>query len=242
MINTKPAKPVVLLLPGTLCDARVFVGIVPMLEQHAEVRVADLSGADTIAALAESAWAALATVPAATPVLLVGFSLGGYVAIDMLARPRRTLQAAALLSTSARPDTPEGAANRERSIAALEKSFGKAVDTIIKWATLAPPDAVVAELRAMMHGVGSAAAIRQNRAAATRADHRAALALLQIPVLVMCGRHDRVTPPECSEELAALLPAAHLQWVEQAGHMLPREQAGELAAALGAFVEKTILH
>ena len=62
---------------------------------------------------------------------------------------------------------------------------------------------------------------------------------LRCPVLVMCGDSDRLTPPECSREIAATVPQAELVWVAQCGHMLTMEKpdvrqrrAGPVAAAL----------
>ena len=62
--------------------------------------------------------------------------------------------------------------------------------------------------------------------------HRAALGALQLPVRVLCGDQDRITPPALSEALAATVPGAQLRPVHDAGHMLPLEQPGAVVAAL----------
>ena len=56
---------------------------------------------------------------------------------------------------------------------------------------------------------------------------------------MICGQQDRVTPPELSQELAALIPGAQLQLVSNCGHMLPVEQPTHLADAIRQVVEKT---
>ncbi len=91
-------------------------------------------------------------------------------------------------------------------------------------------------LRAIMLPVGSETAVRQTRAVASRADHRAQLAALSIPTRVLCGREDKVTPPELSQELADLIPSAQLQWLEQSGHMTPMEQPREVAYAIRSLL------
>jgi pimeloyl-ACP methyl ester carboxylesterase len=58
------------------------------------------------------------------------------------------------------------------------------------------------------------------------------LASLTQPVLVVCGREDKVTPPPLSQELADLIPQARLVWFDQAGHQTPIEQAPALAQLL----------
>src|SRR5690606_34676296 len=95
-------KPVLLLVPGMLNDASVWDEVAAPLQPLAVVRVATPEQA-SIAAMAQAAWARLDGVPRDRPVVLAGFSLGGYVVIEMRARRARPVHAAALLSTSARP-------------------------------------------------------------------------------------------------------------------------------------------
>ena len=225
-------KPLLLLLPGTLCDARVWDAVVAPLHALAEVRCADTRGAASVAELADTAWHLLADVAPTRPLLLAGFSLGGFVAIEMLARPRRAVRGAAMLSTTACPDSAEAALRRARGIAALATDFERSVERLLDYVLHAPDPSLRARVHAMMREVGAAAAIRQNRAAAGRPDRRAALRGLALPVTVLCGAHDRITPPAGSEELAALIPHARLTLVPEAGHMLPCEQPDAVGAAL----------
>jgi pimeloyl-ACP methyl ester carboxylesterase len=85
---------------------------------------------------------------------------------------------------------------------------------------------------------GDAQLIRQNRALMVRPDARPHLPALRCPVLVMCGDSDRLTPPECSSEIAALVPHAQLVWVEQCGHMLTMEQPAFVNATLGPWLQR----
>ena len=63
-------------------------------------------------------------------------------------------------------------------------------------------------------------------------DQRPSLASLQCPVLVMCGDGDRLTPPDCSQEIAQVVPHAELVWIETCGHMLTMEKPAFVNAAL----------
>ena len=54
--------------------------------------------------------------------------------------------------------------------------------------------------------------------------------------MARCGREDKVTPPELSEELAALIPGAQLEWLAQSGHMTPVEQPREVANAIRSLL------
>ena len=228
-------KPALLLVPGVLCNAIVWEPVVQALSPVAEIRVS-LPVEDSIAAMAQSAWAKVADLPPDVPLVLAGFSLGGFVALEMLARPERAIHAAALISTSARPESPEGAVVRGKTIAALGKDFSRAVEGILQFASPAAREDVAADLRRMMHEVGADIGIRQNRAAQTRDDQRGMLPGLRLPVTVLCGTQDRVTPPDRSRELTELIPGARLDLSEGAGHMLPREQPDFVVRALRALL------
>lgn len=228
-------KPVVLLIPGMLNTAAVWDRVVPLLQDVAELRIANVLTQASIAEMAQDAWALLANVAPATPVVVCGFSMGGYVAIEMVAQPQRSLTGLVLLDTSSRPESPEGDVARSKTIAAFERNFPKVVENMLAFST--HPDHhqnadLFAALRAVMLPVGGDAAVRQTRAVAGRSDHRGALAALNIPTRVLCGREDKVTPPELSQELADLIPGAQLEWLAQSGHMAPMEQPREVAHAI----------
>jgi pimeloyl-ACP methyl ester carboxylesterase len=89
----------------------------------------------------------------------------------------------------------------------------------------------------MWRAVGPATYVRQCRAAMDRPDLRATLRDLRIPVLITCGREDKVTPPTLARELASLIPSAHLALVDRCGHLLPLERPDELVALLRQWLD-----
>src|SRR5690242_21846744 len=109
----------VLFLPGLLEDADAFEAQVGRLRPHAECAVADLTRADSIAALASQA---LSQAPGG-PLNLVGHSMGGYVALEVMRQAPERVERLALLNTHARPDTEESTQNRRRLMALAAKDF-----------------------------------------------------------------------------------------------------------------------
>ena len=228
-------KPVLLLIPGMFNTAAIWDALLPLLAPTMDVRIAEVQSQDSITGMAEDAWTQVQDVAPGTVMLVCGFSMGGYVAMELLARHGPHFQGVMLLDTAAQPETPETLVVREKTIAALQRNFERTVEGIIPFSL--HPDSLadaarVEGMRRMMHAVGADAAIRQTRAIMARADHRELLSQLTQTVLVVCGQQDQVTPPALSRHLASLIPGAELHWLEDTGHQSPIEQAPRLAQLL----------
>ena len=232
-------KPVLLLIPGMFNTPAIWEPVAGRLREQVDIRIADVSTQDSMGAMAADAWRLVADLAPDTPLIVSGYSMGGYVAIELLATHHAGVQGAAFVDSSACTETPETLLVRHKTIAALERNFAKAVEGTIVY-SLHPDhqqDMQIAQgMRSMMHAVGATTAIRQMRALMQRADHRAMLAGLRMPVLVACGRADRVTPPELSIDFSTLVTGARLEWIEQAGHHAPVEQPAVLAQLLLSLV------
>lgn len=217
----------------------VWKAVANPLRDLAEVRIAQVRTQASIADMAADAWRNLADADPARPVVICGFSMGGYVAAEMLAAPTRPVAALVLIGTSARPDTAEGKENREKTMAAMARDYPKVVNGVAAFGTSAqhPQQAQhMAELVRMALEVGADSGIRQTRAIAERSDRRAVLSALTMPVWIACGQDDRITPPALSEELASLIPHAELRWIDTAGHMAPLEQPEAVATIIDEAV------
>lgn len=245
-MNTSP-NAALLLIPGMLNQPAIWDAVIAQVRARlggqVHIAVADVLSQSSIPDMARDAWKCLDAIPARTPCYLAGFSMGGYVALEMLAHPQRAIQEAWLVSTSAQAESPESAPLREKSIAGFEQDFEKTIQATARWGTFEKTPEQTAPLVQAMRALGPATAIRQTRAIMQRRDLRARLAALDIPVHVLCGMDDRITPRHLSQDLAALVPNAQLQLIENAGHMLPFEHPGLIAQSicqrLAAEQEKT---
>lgn len=224
-----------LLLPGLANDARVWQGVADRLADVARVQVADLTARDTMAGLADDV---LAT--AAPRFAVAGLSMGGYCALEVVARAPERVLALCLVDTSARPDTPESRANRERQIARAHVELDAIVDELLpKWvhpSRLGDP-AVADVVRAMARDRGADAFVRQQRAIMSRVDSRPRLAAIRCPTAVVCGREDALLSLELHEEMARSIPGAALHVVDDCGHLAPLERPAAVAAALRTLLE-----
>ncbi|BAL26943.1 alpha/beta fold hydrolase [Azoarcus sp. KH32C] len=212
-----------IMLPGLLNDANLFAHQAGGLANLVAVTVGDLTRSDSIAALAADV---LAQAPAG-PFMLLGMSMGGYVAFEIMRQAGERVRALALLSTTARPDTPEATAGREELIKLSETDFPAVIEKLL--ARMAHPDhantpEVGGMFQSMATELGREVFVRQERAIIGRPDSRASLAAIRCPTLVICGEQDQLTPPEVHEEIVEGIPGAQLVRIEECGHLSPLEQ------------------
>ncbi len=233
--------PSLVLLPGLACDERLWEAQRPVLPAELGARVSDAHMRhDRIEGMAA---AVLAENPG--PLLLCGASMGGMVAMEAARQAPGRIAGLALLGTNARAETPEMFELRSSAIELFER--GEARDVIELNAGFAfhpsrgGDAALLRRYVELVLDAGVPQLVRQNRALMTRPDARAHLPALRCPVLVMCGDGDRLTPPECSSEIAALVPQAELVWVAQCGHMLTMEQPAAVNAALGPWLRRRVV-
>ena len=225
-----------LLIPGHLCNAQMWRHQVAGLADVADVRVATPGARESLAALADDVLAA-----APERFALVGFSLGGYIALEIMRRTPDRVSRLALLDTTARPDTPERSASRRSGIAAVERGKFDLVVAAFVEAVSGPvvrdSPALARELRAMMASTGEAAYIAQQRAMIARPDARSGLAVIRCPTLVAWGAEDETTPAEGHLEIAAAIPGAFATAIERAAHMTPMEQPEAVTALLRIWLQ-----
>ena len=226
-----------ILLPGMACDATLWQPLqASLVAAHSagSVVVADVHGrADSLPAMA-----ALLLAEQPGDLLLAGCSLGGMLALEAARQAPQRMRGLALLGTSARPDTPALATLRRNAI--TEFAAGR-IEPLLRANALFTFHAshqarLVEAYIAMVLRAGAASLIRQNTAVMARADLRPTLATITCPTLVVGGADDRLTPPDCSREIAAAIPGAQLQLLPDCGHMLTWEQPQALASLLLAWL------
>jgi pimeloyl-ACP methyl ester carboxylesterase len=226
----------VFFLPGLLEDADAFGYQIERLRQSTPCTVADLTRAGTIAALAKEA---LEQAPEGR-FALVGHSMGGYVALEIMRQAPQRVDRLALLNTNARSDTPEATANRRRLMDLAQKDFPEVIRTLIP-KLLLDDHATYAEMAGtiteMALATGKEAFALQERAIIGRIDSRPHLGHIACPTLVLAARQDALMPLDLLEELARGIPGSTLAVVERSGHMAPIERPEEVLELLGAWLE-----
>ena len=233
MFDTRMSRTPLLLLPGLLCDERLWRDQMAGLAPVAAPVVADLTRDDTLAAMAARALSAMDAV-GAQRFALAGLSMGGYVALEVMRQAPQRVARLALFDTSARPDTPDQARQR-RGLMSLTRSgqfrgvTPRLLPRLLHPAHLDGP--LAGEVMAMAERVGRDAFLRQQSAILGRPDSRGKLAGIAVPSLVAVGEGDVLTPPELAQEMAAGILGAALRIIPGCAHLPPME-APEVVTAM----------
>jgi len=231
-----PGKIPLLLLPGLLNDAELWRAQVADLSDIADCTVGDLTRGDSMQVVAEDV---LAQAP--PHFALAGFSLGGFVAQQILRIAPRRVRRLALIGTSIHADSPERAAQRRAQQAGVRRlpgtfhGFGDRLMRNYIDASRLHDHALVQRVRAMTTRLGAEVFLRQS--ALERVDGHDVLAGYRDPLLIVCGANDRITPPPISAEMHALVPHSRLLVLPNCGHLAPMEQPDEVSAALRTWLQ-----
>lgn len=213
-----------LMLPGLICDARIYA---PQVAAFADSHVVNSYGsADSLVEMARIALAEADRV-GAERFDLFGHSMGGRVALEVFRLAPDRVQRLALVSTGVHPVGADEPAKREALKAVgHEQGFEALVDTwlppMVADANRADP-AIYPPLRTMCLSMDQATFDAQINALVTRPELDSLLEQIACPTLVMTGELDAWAPPSQHEQIAAAITDSHLVIVPGAGHMVQFE-------------------
>jgi pimeloyl-ACP methyl ester carboxylesterase len=228
--STQTGREPLVLVPGLVCDSEVWHHQVRHLADVADIAIPAVGAGDTMVAMAGHV---LAWAP--PKFALAGFSMGGYVALEMLRQAPERITRLALLDTNARADTPDKAAGRRDAIKAIGQGrYRDVVEGMMPVLLHADRQGgpLTDLIRAMTGRIGPEVFARRHRAMLTRADSRDLLRAADLPVRVICGRHDAMSSLTEHEEMAALAPGGRWSIIEDCGHMSIIEQPHAVSALL----------
>lgn len=175
---------------------------------------------------------------------VAGFSMGGYVLLELLRVRPEAVAAAAFVDTQAGADDEAGRQARNAAIFTAREMGPSAVSDRMIPKLLSPGGRaradLVARVRAIVRRQNPNSIENDLLAMRDRADSTPSLAAIGVPSVVIVGEEDAITPPAKSETMARAIPRAGLVTIPGAGHLAPMEKPDEVAAALAAFFEKAL--
>ena len=175
--------------------------------------------------------------------VVVGHSMGGYVALSLAERYEHLVAGLGLIDTKASADDEEGVANRLRIADEAEESGAKAVAPMVKKllgkTTQSMHPELVAEVRGLLAAAPAEGISWAQRAMARRPDRLEVLKGLEVPALVLRGSEDELSSQEAAEEMAAALKDCELEVVPEVGHLSVLEDPDAVTAAVHRLWERS---
>lgn len=228
------------LLPGMMCDDRVFAPQIRALGSQRAIMIAPVTKGGRIEQIAMGL---LDQLP--QRFALAGHGMGGVVAMEILNRVPRRVTRLCLLSTNPLPETPAFAAAREPMIIGAQSGR---LDEVIR--EMIPPDYLapgparlkISNLLADMAGdLGPEVFVAQSRAMQRRPDQQSTLRKCKVPTRIICGESDPLTPARRQDFMVRLIRDTTLTIIEGAGHLPMLEQPEQTTQALRDWLDQPLV-
>jgi pimeloyl-ACP methyl ester carboxylesterase len=222
-------RPLVL-LPGFMCDADLWRDMVPDLEKLGPPQFGNVYSDDSLEGMARRV---LDDAP--KRFVLVGFSMGGFVArVLTLMAPERVI-GVAFIASSARGYSPQEVAQRQAAAAGVQvtRTSTRGIARGLHPDRESDPE-LIGRLRDMQKRLGPE--VHKRQASIVRLDGYADLEHIACPSLVVACRQDRLRSFDETKRMAERLPQARFEVLEECGHMAPLEKPHELATLLSDWI------
>ncbi len=247
-------KPALLLIHGFPLSSQMWEPQLEDLADYVRVVAPDLrghGGSDSvpgpysITLLADDCADLLGYLNVATPFVVCGLSMGGYIALEFYRRYPEQVAGLILAATRAGADSPEGKANRDKAAETAKSEGVTAVSGGMLPKMLAPQnyesdDELVDYVKEIMSTtslngmVGALAAMRD------RIDSTPMLGDIDVPVLIIHGADDQLIPLSEAEAMYKAIPNAELVIIPDAGHLPNLEQPDLFNDAVIDFLEELL--
>lgn len=211
----------VLLLPGMMCDARLWKDQIAAMPVPAQV--ADLTRADNFPEMA-----AQVLTEAPQQFAMAGLSMGGILAFEIWRQAPERVTHLALLDTNPGPDTPSRKSIRfeQMAAAAAGKLEALAVESL-KPLYLSNKnrnnETLLRIILDMALEQGPEVFERQSLALLNRVDSVPTLGTITCPTSIICGREDAICPVRFHELMAREIDDARLVVIDDCGHLSSME-------------------
>jgi 3-oxoadipate enol-lactonase len=250
--NRAGAGPVVL-LHGFPLNGAMWDEVVPALAERYRVVVPDLRGHGATAApegpyeTADHAADVIALLSwiGIDRAAVVGLSMGGYIALQLMTAYADRVSAVVLADTMGRGDSAERKQARAAQAEVIRaEGLGRFADLVMP-RMFSPPvfsarPALVERFRQTILSQRPEAVIAALQGLASRPNMLGPLSEVRLPTLVLVGGEDAATTPDDSRELAGVIRGAELVVLPGAGHMSCWEDPEAFNVAVRDFLDRTV--
>ena len=224
------------LLPGMMCDARLFAPQVAEFAAKRQIVAMPMTGKTSTKELAEDI-----LLDAPERFALLGLSMGGIVAMEIIKYAPERVTRLALLDTNPMADAPERKLIRDQQIKRVQAGELRTImRDEMKPNYLADgknKNKILELCMSMAESLGPQVFIEQSKALQTRPDQCDSLKEVQVPTLIACGEHDALCPLEKHQLMHQLVTGSRLCVIPGAGHLPTLEQAELMNQELMRWLE-----
>ena len=170
-------------------------------------------------------------------VTLCGLSMGGYIALGAITKYPERFDSLVLSDTNCIADTAEGKEKRMNAIKNIkENGVEKYTDEMIKnlFATesFSTRQSVITRVKEMMNKTSQTSLCKTLLALAERKETCSKLEAIKVPVLIIVGKEDKITPPAAARAMHEKIKDSRLCILNHAGHVANMENPEEFTEQL----------
>jgi len=173
--------------------------------------------------------------------ILCGLSMGGYIALNAVEKYKNRFDALILADTQCVADSPEGKEKRTKAIEGIrkdgvEKYARESIKNLFAPVSLITRKKEVADIRGMIVKTSEESLCGTLHALSVRKETCHMLSEIKVPVLIMVGKEDKLTPPAAAMFLYEKIKGSLLRIIDHAGHVSNLENPEEFNLQLKKFV------
>lgn len=222
-------KTTIYLLPGLMCDANLWNKLIPLFDETYEFIALDIPLKETFEEMIEE----LNLLLPKHPILLLGFSLGGYIASYFAIKYPTRVKKLFILSSSCKPISQEEIQKRQHAISFVQTHGFKGLSRQKVQSLLEENnqnnEELITLIQQMYIDMGKNAFNMQMKASLVRRDLMNELSELNLPISLCCSINDSLADASWLKKLQQKNPKIELNLLESSSHMLPLERPKELA-------------
>lgn len=224
----------IVLIPGALATPKLWYQQEAFFQEGKQFHYVDVLYSDSIVEMAHRF-----TSIAPKKFTLIGFSMGGYIALELYRHIPNKIEKLILINSAARLVSEKGQLERERSLDLMDKGkFDFLIKLIFKNSIYdkEKQDVLLPLVQEMAQEVGVENYKNQLNAILNKPDHSPLLSLIECPTLLIASKQDSVMPIERSEHMAKNIKRSELIYIEECGHMAMLEQPDKINQILADWL------
>lgn len=224
----------IVFIPGALATPKLWHLQERFFQQGRLLHYVDVLNSESIEEMA------CRFIPNAPPKFtLIGFSMGGYIALELYRHIPNQIEKLILINSAAKIVSEKGRLERERAVdLVINGKFDLLIKLIFKnsFYDNTKHKLLLSLAQEMAREVGVENYIKQLNAILNKRDHSTLLSSIECPTLLITSKEDRVMPLERSEHMAKNIKHAKLIYMEQCGHLAMLEQSEKLNQILANWL------